>query len=49
MSDSRAALWMMVLMLAVVLGAIISWWLAQVWQECREFNSFLYCLKVISI
>ena len=39
-----AALW--VLMVALVVGAIA--YEVMVWKECRQSNSFFYCLRVLS-
>lgn len=30
-----------------VFGVMI-WWNVAIWSECRETNSFMYCLRVIA-
>jgi hypothetical protein len=33
--------------LALLIAGLVVWWEISSWSECRETNSFWYCLRIL--
>lgn len=45
--DKEAAIIAAMVIGMLALVAFIAWWNVSLWSECRETNSFWYCVRVI--
>ncbi len=37
-----------IIVLAALFFGLIGWWQYSLWAECRQTNSFFYCLRVLN-